>query len=114
MGNNLRRMCLSIPAPPPPNAAKALAVLGNPRRWLMVQMLASGRALTASQMAAALGHDFDGVSKHMRVLRAAGLLASRHGADRRLELYYIPEVFRPRPGILDYGFCMFRIAEAPK
>jgi DNA-binding transcriptional ArsR family regulator len=85
-----------------------LSALGNPVRWQAVKRLAGGAALSASQVASALKRDFDGVSKHLRVLRAAGVVASRPGEDQRFELYYIPATFRPQPGVVDYGFCLLR------
>ncbi len=72
-------------------------------------MLAGGRALSASQVAAAVQRDFDGVSKHLRILRKARVLASRSAEDRRTELYFIPEANRRADGALDYGFCVVRV-----
>lgn len=88
--------------------AAAFAALGNPLRWSIYQMLADGRALSASQVAAVVKRDFDGVSKHLRVMRAAGVLASKRGEDRRLELYYIPDTIRRADGVADLGFCAIR------
>ena len=88
--------------------AKAFAALGNPLRWSIYQMLADGRALSASQVAAVVKRDFDGVSKHLRVMRAAGVLASKRGEDRRLELYHIPDAIRRADGVADLGFCVIR------
>lgn len=92
--------------------AKAFAALGNPLRWSIYQMLADGCALSASEVAAVVKRDFDGVSKHLRVMRAAGVLASKRGEDRRLELYYIPETIRRADGVADLGFCAIRLSVA--
>ena len=92
--------------------AKAFAALGNPLRWSIYQMLADGRAMSASEVAAVVKRDFDGVSKHLRVMRAAGVLASKRGEDRRLELYYIPETIRRADGVADMGFCVIRLPVA--
>jgi DNA-binding transcriptional ArsR family regulator len=100
----------AVTPPPQFDVVKALAALGNPVRWQAVKLLAGGQVLAVSQVAEALQRDFDGVSKHLRLLRAAGLVASRPGEDRRFELYYIPESFRPERGVLDYGFCRLRLA----
>jgi len=91
--------------------AEAFAALGNPLRWSIYQMLADGRALSASQVAAVVKRDFDGVSKHLRVMRAAGVLASKRGEDRRLELYHIPETIRRADGVADLGFCVIRFPQ---
>jgi len=85
------------------------AVLASPLRWQILQMLKSGEALTASQMAAVVQRDFDGVSKHLRVMRDAGVLASQPGEDRRHTHYFLPEKFRREPGILDFGVCRVRV-----
>jgi len=90
--------------------AAAFAALGNPLRWAIYQMLARGEALTASQAAGRLKRDFDGVSKHLRVMRSAGVVASRRSEeDGRLELYYIPTALRRADGVVDLGFCAIRV-----
>ena len=89
--------------------AKAFAALGNPLRWSIYQMLADGRAMSASEVAAVVKRDFDGVSKHLRLMRSAGVLASKRGEDRRLELYHIPETIRRADGVADLGFCVIRL-----
>ncbi|MBI5773000.1 MAG: helix-turn-helix transcriptional regulator [Verrucomicrobia bacterium] len=92
-----------------PDPATVLAALGSPWRLAMVRWLADGRAMTASEFAEKFGRDFDGISKHLRVLRAAGVVASkRHADDARCECFHIPAVFRPEPGVVDYGFCLLR------
>ena len=86
--------------------ADAFFALGHAVRWQAVRMMANGEAVSASDVARSLGRDFDGVSKHLRVLREAGVAASKSAEhDGRLELFYIPESFRPQPGVVDYGFC---------
>ena len=85
------------------------AVLASPLRWQILQMLKSGETLTASQAAAAVRRDFDGVSKHLRVLREAGVLASQPGEDRRHTHYFLPEQFRREPGFLDFGVCRIQL-----
>ena len=70
--------------------------LGNKVRWPALKLLADGRALTATQMAAALGRDPDATGKNLRQMRAAGLIESPPGDDRRQTLYQIPAARRPR------------------
>lgn len=93
----------------PSTAPGFFAALGNPLRWQMIKMLADGRALSATDVARVLKRDFDGVSKHLRLLRRAGVVQSRRGTDRRLELFFIPEANRPEPGILVWGFVRLDI-----
>jgi DNA-binding transcriptional ArsR family regulator len=106
---------VASPAPTKAHAAPKLdpvAVLfaiGSPVRLPIVQMMADGREMTTSDVAEALGRDFDAVSKHMRVLSNAGVADWRIGEDRRLIYYFIPAGRRPEPGVLDYGFCVIRL-----
>jgi len=79
-------------------------------RWSIFQMLAGGRAMSASQVAAVVKRDFDGVSKHLRLMRTAGVLASKRGEDRRLELYQIPPALLRADGVVDLGFCAIRFS----
>ena len=94
------------------DAQKALSALGNSLRWQIVQMMADGSALHASAVARELDRDFDGVSKHMRILRSAGVLKSRRAKDRRVEKYFIPAEYRETPGQIELGFCVLRIKSA--
>ena len=73
-------------------------------------MLADGRAMSATDVAAILKRDFDGVSKHLRILRAAGVVRSQPGADRRVLAFDIPEANRPEPGVLVYGFIRLTVS----
>lgn len=97
-------------AKPRSTAHLFFAALGNPLRWEMVKMLANGRAMSATEMAGILKRDFDGVSKHLRILRAAGVVRSQPGVDRRVLAFDIPEVSRPEPGVLVYGFIRLTLS----
>lgn len=92
-----------------PDPVAVFAMLGSELRWQMVKMLAGGATRSASELAAELGRDFDGVSKHLRLMREAGVLASQPGADRRHTHYFIPVAFRREAGILDFGVCRVRL-----
>lgn len=96
-----------------PDAFKIVAALGDPSRWQMLQLLASGEALAVGDIAARLGQGVASASKHLRVLREAGVVACKDGAeDRRRTLFYIPSAFRTVPGLVDFGGCLFRVATA--
>ena len=79
------------------------AALGNPLRWQMLKLMVQHGPLCASQMATMLKRDFDGVSKHLRVMRRAGVVRAIPGDDRRLLFFSIPTVNQPEPGLLEYG-----------
>ncbi len=91
---------------------KVLSALGNELRWEMVKLLADGSALHAAAVARHFDRDFDGISKHLRILRSAGVLKSKRSEDRRVEQYYIPAEFRQIHGQIDLGFCLFRLRGA--
>lgn len=91
---------------------KVLSALGNALRWEMVKLLADGSALHAAAVARHFDRDFDGISKHLRILRSAGVLKSQRSQDRRVEQYYVPNDFRQIHGQIDLGFCLLRLAEA--
>jgi len=94
------------------DAVTVLAALASDVRWQAMTMMADGMAISASDLAAASGRDVDSAGKHLRVLRTSGAVDWRAGEDTRFTLYFIPEKFRPQPGVVDYGFCMLRIASA--
>ena len=109
----------STPVTPTPVVAlprldpvKALAALGDPVRWYAVWMMSGGKTCSATQIASALKRGRDGVSQHLHVLEEAGVVASQPGEDRRHRAYYIPQIFRPQPGVVDYGFCLLRFPVA--
>lgn len=93
---------------------QVFAALGNPVRWQIVLRLANGQPMAATSVAQAFGRDFDGISKHLRLLRSAGILASRRGDDRRVELYYIPEQILKTSGQLHLGFCVVLLSAVPE
>lgn len=101
---------------PPSNAPRFFAALGNPLRWEMVKMLVKQGPMCATQVATAMKRDFDGVSKHLRVLRQGGVVQSVPGTDRRLAYFRIPPANQPEPGLLDYGLLKIdlRATEAPE
>ena len=47
------------------NPVAVFFALGSKIRWPIIQLLADGTPRTATDVASALGRDFDGVSKHL-------------------------------------------------
>ena len=72
-------------------------------------MLIDGTVMSAVAVAKALGRDFDGVAKHLKVLRRAGWIARMPGGDGRCVWYHIPPAFRQEPGVLDYGLYRLHV-----
>jgi predicted transcriptional regulator len=93
-----------LPTTCPSNAADFFAVLGNPWRWKMVQILAGGEALSATDVASKLGRDFDGVSKHLRLMRETGVISSKRGEDQRYEFFHLPKQYLAEPGVVNFGW----------
>ena len=89
-----------------------LQAIAHPMRWQILQLLASGKVMTGTEIAAALGKYADTVNKDLRVMRDAGALTCAPAADQRYQAYCIPAAFRKEMGQIDYGFCVFRIASA--
>ena len=78
---------LDLVPPDVDEAAAAAALLSDPNRASIVQMLRDG-PVCVCEMAAALGARENNVSNHLARLREAGLVrASRFGADTR-RVYY--------------------------
>ena len=99
----------SLPVQLVPNRKAVLLALANDDRWAIMRLLADGRFMSVSQVAAALNRKFDGVSKTLLVLCDAGVITPYRGQDARNILYQIPAVFRSTPGVLDFGFCRFAL-----
>jgi DNA-binding transcriptional ArsR family regulator len=96
-----------------PDAFKIVAALGDPTRWKILQILAPGEALAVRDIAAKLRLRLPSASKHLRILREAGVVACKDGAaDRRQTMFSIPAAFRTVPGLVDFGGCVFRLASA--
>jgi DNA-binding transcriptional ArsR family regulator len=104
---------LATSVSPTINPVSFFGALGHPLRWQVLLMLAGGAALSASDVAKAVGRNFDGVSKHLRALHEGGVVAlKRCENDGRFARYYLPSSVRNAPGILDYGFCKLHLSEA--
>ena len=78
--------------------ASVFAALGDKTRLLLVARLADGRAYSISQLTAGSRLTRQAITKHLRVLKRAGMVHStRAGRERRFE-------FDPRPieGMKEY------------
>ena len=94
------------------NPIAVFSALGSKIRWPIIQLLADGTPRTATDLASAFKRDFDGISKHLRLMRDAGVVETGPGEDHRLLFYSIPAANRREPGMLDYGCCTIRMATA--
>lgn len=79
--------------------------LGDPVRWAILRELAAGESRMVVEIARAIGKPATLVSKHLGVLRKAGVVAIKQ------RLHFIPRAFLPEPGkrIVDLGHCLLRL-----
>ena len=96
-----------VPAQHWPPLRPLLRALGDPLRWRILAELSTGEPLMVLEIAERLGRSADLVSKHLAVLRAAGVVESGRG-----RLYQIAKPYQPAPGerVLDFGHCVLRLA----
>ena len=100
------------PAPITPTLSHVTVfkAVANPLRWQLLLMLADGRMLSATQAAGLLHRDIDIVIKHLNILRNAGVLDRKTSdQDARFLLYFIPQQWRLRAGVLDFGCCILNL-----
>jgi len=96
--------------PPIPSATipldEILGAISNPARWNLLRELASGDQLMVTELAERLGQSFDATSKHMTVLRKAGI-----AIQARNRLYSVAPQFiaNKTERILDFGYCVLRL-----
>ena len=92
----------------------ALRALGEDTRVRIVGLLIN-ETLDVGEISKRLGVSPYNVSKHLRILREAGLLeVKKHG---RARLYALPETIRGRAmegSVLDLGCCSFQFQRAAK
>lgn len=96
------------------NPTAVFAAFSNDIRWRAIQLMTDGSQIRATDLAAVVQRDFDICSKHLTILANAGVVTWTRGKDRRTLLYFIPEKYRPQPGVVDYGFCAVRFGDAVK
>jgi DNA-binding transcriptional ArsR family regulator len=86
----------------------ALKALGEDNRMRIIRLLMDA-PLGVCEIARRLGLEYYNVSRHLRVLREAGLLdVEKHGRER---VYVVPERIlrsRARARVLDLGCCSFQ------
>lgn len=87
---------------------QAFKALGSEVRWQILQMLGDGLEHSASEIAAILKRDIDGVAKHLRLMRSAGVIMSQKGEDRRFEMYRLRREALGADGSLDLGTVLIR------
>lgn len=84
-----------------------LSAISSPTRWAILRELASGDQVAVVELAERLGETATGISKHMAVLRDAGVV--NLGRNR---LYSLPAafLFDKDQRIVDFGWCVLRLS----
>lgn len=81
-------------------SAPLFAALGDPTRLLLLQRLSTSNESSISQLAEGLAQSRQGVTKHLRVLKQAGLIDSRW--EGRENLYrFVPAGLAPAAAYLE-------------
>jgi DNA-binding transcriptional ArsR family regulator len=96
----------AVSAPTMIPLATFLPALASPVRWEILKHLSAGEPLPVSEIAQLIGRSTDLTSKHLAVLRRAGLVMTGRG-----HLYSIPKMYQPVPGqrVADFGHCLLRL-----
>ncbi|HEX8371510.1 MAG TPA: metalloregulator ArsR/SmtB family transcription factor [Chthoniobacterales bacterium] len=94
---------------------EAIKALGEVHRLRILRLLLSA-SFGVNDLATKLGMSQYNVSKHLRVLREAGLVECQQ--EGRLRVYGLAETFRHRISsegmVLDLGCCQFDFRKLPK
>ena len=108
-----RRTLPMLDAPDGHDCVVALKALAEDTRVRIVGLLID-EPMEVGAIAERLGVSCYNVSKHLRILREAGLLEVEK--DGRRHLYALPEAIRPAAaaGVLDLGCCSFQFDGAPR
>jgi DNA-binding transcriptional ArsR family regulator len=94
--------------------AQTAALVGEPARAAMLALLMDGRALTATEMAAAAGITPQTASGHLARLTEAGLLAMERQGRHRYHRLASPAVARMVEGIMQVAGAVPRQARPPR
>ena len=95
--------------------AAVLAAAGDPVRLALLRALAAHAPQSVADLAGHVQRPADGVSKHLRILRAARVITAVTPADTdgRKQYYEIPTLFRSRDTagrtVLDFGAVAVRL-----
>lgn len=93
----------------PPHFALSLkaftTVIGDATRWRILAELSKGQSLMVLEIARAIGRSATVVSKHLKVLRVAGVVEVGRG-----RMYQIVGPYRIESGILEFGYGRLRMA----
>lgn len=92
-----------------PDYERLLNVISHSTRWRILRALCAGEGMTVTELADDLGMSVDMSSKHLKVLKDAGLIVRK-----RNRLYALVPAYQLAPGepLLDLGHCILRLDAA--
>ena len=87
---------------------RLITALSHDTRWRILKELSAGEPMMVRELATRVGCSDTMASKHMAVLRDAGLVICRR------QLYQLQPHHVPKPGepIVDFGHCLLRLDRA--
>jgi len=97
---------MNDPAPDTTSFENLCFALNDMARWLILRELSKGEPLPAIELARRVGRSANSISKHLQVLRDAGVAEQTYARCYRLA----PQVrFSPETQQLDLGRCILRL-----
>ena len=86
--------------------ANLCRMLAEPARWRLLRELAKGEAMPVKELARRIGKSPDMTSKHLAILREAGMVEAKYG-----RIYQLVPAIMPAPGAthLDFGHCLLKL-----
>jgi len=92
--------------PPPPKFEHLFVALAHTARWKILKELSRGEPLMAIELAKAAGCSAGMVSKHLAMLRKAGMVKQGRGRLYQLHDHHLPAAGQ---NTLDFGHCVLRL-----
>ena len=83
-----------------------LAAVSEPTRWQILRLLSDGQPKTVLEVARAIGRSSAAASKHLLVLKDAGVVVSGQARMYRIAAQHFAEPGRPH---LDFGYVLLRL-----
>jgi DNA-binding HxlR family transcriptional regulator len=104
--NTLTNSASTVPAALHPPLDKFLLAIGSRARWRILAELGAGEPLMVKELAGWLKYSPSLVSKHLAVLREAGMVMVGHAG-----VYLIPPHFAMNTAErhVDFGHCLLRL-----
>jgi DNA-binding transcriptional ArsR family regulator len=98
----------TVPRELHPPRDKIIFAIGTPVRWGILGELSAGEPLMVVEIAERLKCSPTLISKHMAVLRKAGMVASNRAGQYRIPPHFVMSTAERH---VDFGHCLLRLAE---